>query len=201
MQLGRDSLSKVKTSWLRLLPKLKGSLGTVALLLAVATAIFASVQLAETKRSLSIDSLLAIKEGYSEPKMQFYEWTFSNAKHFVTFNGEAETADTAFTKYLTSLYTLEYLRAIEFICIAYLEALLGDDAQQFVASYVKADIEQLLLLFYDAGEGAIVINGHAPVHWIKPGNDNPGGDEMGGFPSTLECVTELKIKLEEKSIF
>lgn len=201
MQLGRDSLGKIKQLGFRLLPKLKGSLGAVALFLALATAIFALVQLVDTKRSLSLNSWLAIKEGYSEPKMQFYAWTFANAKYFIADEEQDIPDDMQFIKVLTYLYTLEYLRSIEFICNAYLEHLLGDDAQQFVANYVKADIEQLLLLFYDEENGTITMNGHGAVPWIKPDDDNPDGSELGGFPSTLECVTKWNIRLEERPIF
>lgn len=178
---------------------LKDAMAPTALVVALATASVALVQLTETKRALSLNSFLAIKEGYSEPKMQFYAWAFSNAKHFAA--QENQPNDMVFIEYLAHLHITEYLRSIEFTCNAYLQGLLSKDAEQYVERLIKSDIENLLLYFYDADEGTIALNGYGPASWIKSDNDNPQRSKLGGYPSTLKCVDQWGIKLRKRTIF
>ena len=183
-------------------PILKTILGSLGVIAAMAAAIFSLVQLIDTKRVMSLNSFMAIKEGYSAPKMQFYSWMSNLAMVWDLDDQKREPKNKDYIKFLTRMYAIEYLRSIEFVCNAYLQGLLGDEARQFVESYVKGDIE-FLVIFY-AKEGMIQLGDDdedVSVWWIKPGNDDPGDDESESFPSTLKCVTLWGIDLKETSFF
>ena len=180
-----------------MLPKIKEGMGSLALIVAITTAVLSLVQLTDTKRVMSLNSYIIIKEGYSGPKLQFFAWLKNNAI-FVLDDPKDHPPNKAFIDILGHLYMTEYLRSIEFVCDAYLQGLLGDEAEQFVVSYVKEDIEHLLLFFY-TNDGTIGISEDINVDWIKP--ENPGCSEFGGYPATLKCISRWGIELTERSLY
>ena len=163
-------------------------LPALGLSIALGAAIVALAQLGDTKRAVSLGSFAMVREGYSVPKMQFYEWLFENGEQLATDNPEPHI------RLLTQMYAMEYLRSIEFVAEAYVRGLLDEQARRFVTGYVKADIEHLLFCFYR--EGSIDFTEDIGVSWIRLGN--AGWSDIGGYPATLALAEEVRIKLATK---
>ena len=181
----------------------------IALLVATISVFIALVQLADTKRALALNSLETIKEGYSTPKMRFFDsvWRYLRIQEKLEGTGDRKNSDEvnymelAYYEFELELYASEYLRSIEFVCNAYIEELLEDEAEKFALTYIKSDIEHLLLLFYNEEDGGIEFGEDLSIGWIKSDDENAFGSELGGYPQTLECVKLWEIDLKQKSIF
>ena len=169
-------------------------LGIIGFVVAVIAALIALVQLAETTRAISMESLASIKEGYSGPKTHFYVWTLANAKRLDPDEAEYDPI----VEIAAQISAMEYLRSIEFVLEAYRQELLGDEAEDFVVQYVKADVENLLLCFYGVEYGSIGVTPGTEVPWIAPGDDGSDDDGLGGYPATLQFVESIGLELKRK---
>ena len=192
---GKTLLSKFIMS-----PKLQASIHWLIFLVAVATAIVAVSQLRDNKRAMSLGSLVAINESYSEPKLQFYAWASNNSLIWTNSDGKDKSKNKFLVEFMAYLYGMEYLRAIEFVCSAYLQGLLSVEAEQFAANYIKSDIENLLLYFYK-DNGIISLNEDVSIPWIGGKKNSPSKNELGGFPFTPKCMKKWKVDLKGKKIF
>ena len=169
-------------------------LGAIGFVVAIMAALIALVQLAETTRAISMDSLASVKEGYSGPKIQFYVWTLANANRLDPDDADYDPV----AEIAAQIAALEYLRSIEFVLEAYRQQLLGDEAEEFVIRYVKADIENLLLCFYRDQYGSIGVTPGTEVPWITPGDDGSDDSGLGGYPATFQFVESIGLELKTK---
>ena len=192
--------------WSKFDPSGRELLQWTALCVAIVAAGFSLLQLVDTKRTLSMNSLLIIKENYSVPKLEFFGRILAREARLESKNTSQDSATDFYEESIAYFYGIEYLRSIESVCNAYLRGLLGSEAEQFVESYIRTDIENLLLYFVE-DDGTIEIGDTFKIEWMvekRDESDNGQRDvfgNFGGYPSTRECIELWEIHVRKKTIF
>ena len=175
-------------------------LNFVTLIIAVTAVFVALQQLGDAKRAFALNSVATIVSLYNAPKARYYDVLLKNPD-LLEQDNEARSPSSSLNlehiRYLTILNLRDYLYGIEVACSIYFDGSLDKKQRQFMADYLKGDID-LLLYGYDEDSGSVSTpftdNSEITVDWITP--EGESADKFQPYEATRSCLREWKIKLE-----
>lgn len=177
----------------------------LALLTLLTTAVAAGIafgQFRDAKRAFALNAVATTVSLYAAPKSRYYDVLFENAHLFLDDDTQSSTPgpDPDYIAMLANLNLRDYLHGIEIACSVYFDGFLDEEQRQFIANYVKADID-LLLYSYDAEYGYVgsFAESLVSVPWMTP--DLQSTDSSQAYEATGKCLEEWQVELRRKSIF